>query len=233
MTRILQAGALAACLVTAAVAQDIGPIPDPPKPPPVENEEKVEENEEKSPKFDYLPPVVQRPLFLKDVNMLAQERDQYATNLSTYAAKLVVDEDASDDSLAVCRRMLALAMHLSPRNRQALIVNGQLKKGVIPRAKQSDYSPSVLSRLLLSRSSLLGQSQKPIEQLLARCFVEMAATLDPRNEDAVFAFEIQRLDHGDVDWNDITDAKKPVDPPAPDLDEVETPIPVPSAVEGP
>jgi hypothetical protein len=170
--------------------------------------------------------VVEQPLFGGEVNMLAQERDQYATNLSTYAANLVVEAKASEESLTICRRLLALAMHLSPRNRQALVVNGQLRKGVIPQVKKSDYSPSVLARLLLSRSRLLSQGDKPSEQLLARCFVEMAATLDPRNEDAVFAFEIQRLDHGDVNWDDITDARRPDEAPAP---VPETPAPAPDA----
>jgi len=220
MMRILQAAALTACLVSAAFAQDIGPPPEAPGEPPGEKQDDP-------PEFLYDPPVVERQLFGEGVNMLAQERDQYATNLATFAANLVADQDASDEALAECRRMLALAMHLSPRNRQTLIVNFQLKKGVIPQVKKSDYSASVLSRLLLSRSRLLGQGQKPAEQLLARCFVEMAATLDPRNEDAVFAFEIQRLDHGDVDWDAITDVKKPPEEPAP------SPEPPAPASEGP
>ena len=231
MMRILQAGALAACLMTVAVAQDIGPPPPPPVEVPKEPQEGKEKKEE-GPKFTYTPPVVERQLFGKDINMLPQERDQYATNLSTYAANLVFEADAGEESLAECRRMLALAMQLSPRNRQALIVNFQLKKGVLPQVKKSDYSASVLSRLLLSRSQLLSQGQNADEQLLARCFVEMAATLDPRNEDAVFAFEIQRLDRGDVNWDEITDSRKPIEVPVP-----EAPAPAPGdanpSVEGP
>jgi hypothetical protein len=38
--------------------------------------------------------------------------------------------------------------------------------------------------------------------------VELSATIDPRNEDAVFAFEIQRIDSGDVDWRLVTEAAK-------------------------
>ena len=215
MTRIVQAVALTACLGLTSTAQDLGPTPPPPVKPPEEPQEEPKDLGEEKPKFSYKPPVVERQLFSKDINMLAEERDQYATNLATYAANMVVDTDASPDSLAECRRMLALAMHLSPRNRQALIVNFQLKKGVIPQVKKSDYSASVLSRLLMSRSLLLSQGNREDEQLLARCFVEMAATLDPRNEDAVFAFEIQRLDHGDVDWNELMDSKKPVEVPEP------------------
>lgn len=200
MMRILQAAAAAIFLITPAVA----------------DEEKKE--------FDYKPPVVGHRIFGESVNMLAQERDEYATNLSTYAANQVVEEKASAESLETARRILALAMHLSPRNRQTLVVNFQLRKGVPPEMKKNDYSPAVLSRLLLSRARLLAQGKNDNEKLLARCFIELAAAMDPRNEDAVFAYEIQRLDSGDVDWSTITDDGKP-------------PVPVPElerpAVDGP
>jgi len=35
----------------------------------------------------------------------------------------------------------------------------------------------------------------------------LAAERDPRNEDAVYASELQRLDHGKVDWADLMDVK--------------------------
>jgi hypothetical protein len=43
-------------------------------------------------------------------------------------------------------------------------------------------------------------------QKLARYFIQLASDLDPKNEDAVYASELQRLDKGPVDWNAITDA---------------------------
>lgn len=156
--------------------------------------------------FQYLSPVVEKPLFGKAVDMLEQERDEYAGNLAGYAANSVVEREASADSLEMARRILALALHLSPRNKDALVTNFQLKKGVIPRERQGDYSPAVLSRLLLTRGRLLGEKDTHEERLLSRCFVELAAVIDPRNEDAVFAYELQRLDGGDVDWSAITDS---------------------------
>ena len=170
------------------------------------------QQETKEKAFEYNPPVVTQRIFGESVGMLAQERDDYATNLSTYAANLVVTEKATDESLETARRILALAMHLSPRNRPTLVVNYQLKKGVPPVVKKSDFSPSVLSRLLLSRARLLAKGKNESEQLLSRCFIEISAAMDPRNEDAVFAYEIQRLDHGDIDWKVITDAGKPAVP---------------------
>jgi hypothetical protein len=46
---------------------------------------------------------------------------------------------------------------------------------------------------------------------LARYFIQLAAEIDPTNEDAVYASEVQRLDHGALDWGLLTDpaAKKP------------------------
>jgi hypothetical protein len=43
--------------------------------------------------------------------------------------------------------------------------------------------------------------------LLARVFTELAAEMDPKNDDAVYASELQRLDHGSVDWAALTDVK--------------------------
>lgn len=151
--------------------------------------------------FEFIPPVVGHALFGDQVGMLDQERGEYASNLATYAGNLVVEQKADPTSLQTAKRMLAVALHLSPRNRHALVVSFQLKKGVLPPVKKSDYSVAVLSRLMLSRSRLLTQDQSKESKLLARCLVEIAATIDPRNEDAVFEFEIQRLDHGDIDWD--------------------------------
>ena len=37
-------------------------------------------------------------------------------------------------------------------------------------------------------------------------FVELAAHIDPRNEDAVFEYENQRIDEGEIDWSLLTNA---------------------------
>ncbi|MEY3897325.1 MAG: hypothetical protein RLZZ214_2846, partial [Verrucomicrobiota bacterium] len=41
---------------------------------------------------------------------------------------------------------------------------------------------------------------------LARYFIQLAAEMDPKNEDAVYASEVQRLDHGALDWSPLTDS---------------------------
>jgi hypothetical protein len=107
--------------------------------------------------------------------------------------------------------MLALALQLSPRNKRAVVVNFQLSKGILPDVVDSNYSQPVLARLILTRGQLLLKQGGEENQRLARFFIQLAAEMDPKNEDAVYASEVQRLDHGAVDWASITDpaAKNP------------------------
>lgn len=154
-------------------------------------------------------------LFSKDIGMLDSERDEYATNLSILAANQIATQKASPQALADARRILALALHLSPRNKRAVIVNFQLSKGMLPEVTQSQYSAQVFARLLLARGQLLDKQGGGENKKLARYFIQLAADLDPRNDDAVYNAEVQRLDHGDLDWNPVTrsESKNPPAPP--------------------
>ncbi len=167
------------------------------------------QSEKSSSSFEYQPPLVQKVIF-DDSVMLAQERRNYATNLATYAANLVSSKRASEESLASARRILALAFHLERRNKQAMVVNFQLREGVMPEVKKGDYNPLTFARLLMTRARLLLKDNNDNENeiLLARCFIELAAHIDPRNEDAVFEYENQRIDSGELDWRILTDAGK-------------------------
>ena len=161
--------------------------------------------------FQWDPPKVARSLFTADLGMLDSEREEYATNLASQAANQVVASKASTQALADARRMLALALHLAPRNKRAIVVNFQLAKGLLPEVTESNYSPQAFARLLLSRGQLLEKQGGDENHRLARLFVHLAAGMDPKNEDAVYASEVHRLDHGTLDWSVITDSpdKKP------------------------
>ena len=137
--------------------------------------------------------------------MLDSERDEYATNLAGIAGNAVAKAKASPASLADARRMLALALQLSPRNKRAVVLNFQLAKGVLPEPVEGSYSPQVFARLILTRGQLLTKQGGEENQKLARYFIQLAAELDPKNDDAVYASEVQRLDHGALDWAPITD----------------------------
>ncbi len=161
--------------------------------------------------FTWIPLKIVQSTFTPDLGMLDSEREEYATNLACHASNQVVAAKASPQSMADARRMLSLALHLSPRNKRAIVVNFQLSKGILPEVSTSNYSSQVFARLLLTRGQLLEKQGGDENKRLARIFVQLAAGMDPKNEDAVYASEVHRLDHGVVDWSSITDApdKKP------------------------
>lgn len=155
--------------------------------------------------FKWDAPKVAQSMFTPDLGMLDSEREEYATNLAQHAANRVAAGKASPASLAEARRMLGLALHLSPRNKKALVTGFQLANGVLPEAVEGGYSPQAFARLLYSRGQLLEKQGGDQNGKLARMFIQLAATLDPRNEDAVYASEVHRLDHGEIDWSAMTD----------------------------
>ena len=144
--------------------------------------------------------------------MLDTERDEYATNLATYAANQISAKGADAATMAQARRILALALHLSPRNKQAVVMQFQLGKGILPEKTDADYSPQVLARLLLTRGQLLLQQPEGENTLLGRHLITLSAEIDPRNEDAVYACELIRMDRGTPDWKPLTDPGKAAEP---------------------
>lgn len=158
---------------------------------------------------------VGKSMFTPTLGMLDSEREEYATNLATLAVNQIVTAKASTQSLADARRMLGLALQLSPRNKRAVVANFQLSKGILPEATEGNYSPQVFARLLLTRGQLLEKQMGDENKRLAAMFINLAAGLDPKNEDAVYASEVHRLDQGPVDWAAVSgDAGKQTDDPA-------------------
>jgi hypothetical protein len=170
---------------------------------------------EEAAKFEWTPPKTGAGVFTEALGMLDREREEYADNLAGYASNRVAAAKASVASLAEARRLVALALHLSPRNRKALVLNFQLSRGVLPEAVPGDYRPQVFASLLFTRGQLLKQQGGAENGLLARVFTELAAEMDPKNDDAVYASELQRLDQGAVDWAALTDVKAAEAPPPP------------------
>jgi len=159
-------------------------------------------------KGKYEKPTVNQRLFGEDLSMVGNERDEYATNLAAYAVKVVTAKKADQKSLDLAREVLGLGLHLSPRNKKCIVVNAQLARGVLPDQVAADYEPEVFARLLLARGQLLEKHENEINSLLARYFITLAATIDPRNEDAIYESELRRIDHGDLSWKLLTNAKK-------------------------
>ena len=175
--------------------------------------------------FAWVPLKIQFSAFSSELGMLDAERQEYATNLANCAATGVVQAKASPASLELSRRLLTLALNLSPRNKRSIILNYQLGKGLLPEVAKVDYSPQVLARLLLTRGQLLAKQESTENLMLARMFFQLSAELDSKNEDAVYASEVDRLDHGNVDWTVLTRPRPlPDAEPVPDKEPVKEPV---------
>ena len=159
---------------------------------------------EEKPKFSWEPLEIKVSQFSQEIVMLDSERDEYATNLAAYAANEISQNGASMTSVNHGRKVLALAMQLSPRNRQALVTQFQLSKGIVPEKTEGDYSPQVFARLLFTRGQLLLQQKQAENTLLAHYLIQLAAEIDPRNDDAVYESELIRLDSGGPDWKKLS-----------------------------
>ena len=158
-------------------------------------------------KIDYKAPVVGAGIFTDKLGMMDKEREEYAINIANYAGNKIVEAKASPESLAQARRLLALSLHLSSRNRKAVVMNYQLEKGILPQKVEGDYSSEVLARLLLTRGQLLIKQPAEEDVLLGRCFIEVAAEMDAHNDDAVYASELLRMDNKKINWSMFTDFK--------------------------
>ena len=100
--------------------------------------------------------------------------------------------------------LIALSLHLSPRNREAVIANAQLGKGIVPKIKNKPFNKETLSTLLYTRANGLKKNDGEANQLLAYAFMFLSAELNPKNEDAVYESEIFSQDYGKLDWNKFT-----------------------------
>lgn len=147
--------------------------------------------------------------------MLDAERDEYASSLANLAATRINQANADPAALELGRRLLALALNLSPHNRRAGLVNQQLSKGELPTDTRGDYSAESLVRLLLTRGKLLVKTASQEDRLLGRMFIQLAAEIDPANKDAAMAGKEDRIDYGNVDWTFLTRQQASVAPQRP------------------
>ena len=147
-------------------------------------------------------------VFEEGLGLLDRERDEYATSLATFAANFVVEKEANPASLEFAQRALGLAMHLSSRNRKMMVLKHQLSKGILPQKVEVQYSPKTLAALFVTRAETLFEQKGDANILLARALIDIAATVDPTNEDAVYANEIQKIDYGELDWKQFTEVPK-------------------------
>ena len=155
--------------------------------------------------FEFKTPVVRESVFKEGVGLLDRERDEYAEAIATFVTNYVVTERASKESLSFARRALGLALHLSSRNKRAMVTKFQLGKGTLPKVVETEYSPKTLSALLVTRAETLFEQKGDQNRLLARALIDLAVTIDPHNDDAIYAYELQKIDYGELNWSQFTD----------------------------
>jgi hypothetical protein len=160
------------------------------------------------PAFKFEAPVMKDSVFREGLGLLDRERDEYATSLASFAANHVVNQKANPASLDFARRAIGLAMHLSSRNRKMMVLKHQLSKGIRPQKVDAEYSPKTLTALFVARAETLFEQKGDQNILLARALIDIAATVDPMNEDAVYAYELQKIDYGELEWKQFTEVSK-------------------------
>jgi len=156
-------------------------------------------------RVEWTPVKVTQSLFPREMGMLDSEREEYANHLVGLAVNRIREAPEAEASIVLARRMIALALHLSSRNKRAVVANFQLAKGIVPEANANDMLPQSLSRLLLSRGQMLEKQGGDANLLLSRYLYELASDLDSKNEDAIYLSELRRLERGDVQWSELTD----------------------------
>ncbi|MFT6178893.1 MAG: hypothetical protein ACI9NQ_000948 [Paracoccaceae bacterium] len=166
------------------------------------------EAQEAVPAFEFKTPIVRESVFKEGLGLLDRERDEYAGAMAAFATNYVVAEKADQASLNFASKALALALHLSSRNKRAMVTKFQLGKGILPKLVESEYSPKTLAALFVMRAETLFEQKGEKNRLLARALIDLAVTIDPHNEDAIYAFELQKIDYGELKWEQFTDAPK-------------------------
>lgn len=164
-------------------------------------------------KAKYVEPILQ-PLVFKfdDVGMIEAERRQYAENMAAFALAAVGKHADAEGNLGdvppatyqLARKLVGLALHLDPRSRTAVIANGRLKAGVVPRRGDSaSMAAETFSSLLVGRAAELRKAGGADNLRLAGCFLDLSTALDPANDDAIYAFETFKMDGQKVSWTGI------------------------------
>ncbi len=162
-----------------------------------------QEDGPKSVKLQWVPLNIAKSHFPRSIGMMDAEREDYANNLAGVAVMQLLSARADAQSRETARQMIALALHLSPRNRRAVILNAQLGRGVVPDPPQNDYQPKTLARLLMNRARLLEKQGGEGNIDLAGYLFSLACDLDPKSEDAIYYGELHRINHGEADWKQL------------------------------
>ncbi len=145
----------------------------------------------------FVRPKVPAALFTHEKTALLEpECERIASFLARYAAReytaAVLRADVPARSHA--RLLLTVSLHLKPLNAPAVHCGQRWADGQSPNLPPPGENLRVFSNFLLSAA--MRQTDKPARarEVLARILIRLAADLDPENEDAILASELQDRD---------------------------------------
>ena len=159
-------------------------------------------------KIEWRPLKVAKSQFPRTVGMMDETREDYANNLSGLAIKHLIAKKADKEASELARKMIVVALHLSPKNKRAVVLNFQLGKGKVPAAPETAFQHKTMVRLLMTLGQQLQKQEGAENLMVAGYFFSLATEMDPGNEDAIYHSELYRINHGDVDWTKLFLAKE-------------------------
>jgi hypothetical protein len=148
---------------------------------------------------------IRHSTFGENLGLMRIEREDMADQLAGHVINVLAPGVVAGDGgeITLAERLLGLALHLDPRNRKAVVTNFQLRRGIQPDQVATDYQRDTLSELFLKRAELLHRQQGADNAYLAAVLLFAAVELNPKNTEAVFAYEMQRRDSGEIDWSRV------------------------------
>ncbi|MFT7513414.1 MAG: hypothetical protein ACI9QL_002627 [Candidatus Omnitrophota bacterium] len=150
---------------------------------------------------------------VSDICVLQVVRMQAGIELKEPAASrmaLCIQSQAATTTSApldLYARMLGLALQLDPKNREAVLTNGKLKRGALLRKPERLITKKELSTDLLAWADGLVKTGNAEDLKLAGYFLGLAADLDPVNDDTLYLLELWQQTQGPVKWDWIYGAQ--------------------------
>jgi hypothetical protein len=128
--------------------------------------------------------------------LLEPECERIASFLARYAAEKYTAGVLRGDAAAMTggRLLLAISQHLVPMNSAAVHCATRWMDRKEPSLPPPEENLQEFSGFLLSAAHRQADKPTPAREALARVLTTLAADLDPENEDAVYASEIQDRD---------------------------------------
>ncbi len=127
--------------------------------------------------------------------LLAPECERIASFLAKHAAERFTPGILRGDRAAMRegRLLLTVSLHLAPLNAAAVHCADAWSEGRAPRLPAAGENLRVFSGFMLRAAQRQEGEPGSAREVLGRVLIRLAADLDPKNEDAIYASEMQDL----------------------------------------